>query len=315
MNMLIKVKRMGKGLNHIWVSAYFIFVALCVGMLFLNCTSCNSRKPDDKEKVTEILTQWIGKQLNLPSETGRFTTNGDSADAFFPTEKYNILKYIGPEGCTACDMHLNQYPSILSELSRRANVPVGFVCIICPTDLREVRRVLWRDNKGRLAVWIDEADTLNSINSFPENEDLQTFLLDQDNRVLAIGDPATNPKIMRLYSEILSKDTTRTAELPLTELKAETDELKLGNVSAADTIRRSIKIKNTGDNCFYLDQVTTSCDCVTATLSTKCIEPGETATLSISFTESNKIGDFYRTVNIYGNTAEELSIEITGCVK
>lgn len=282
-------------------------ITICVG-IFIN----KKWHKDPHEAINSQVNEWIGKTLILPDSAGKFTTNGDSVDAYFPTERFKIVRYIGKEGCSSCKLHLSRYPEILKELSDSAKCEVGFVCIINPSDMAEIRRILRRDNYAGLTMWIDETDTINSINQFPQIEALQTFLLDKDNKVLAIGDPAVNPRVMRLYTQILSNDTINPARLPYTILSVENNEIQIGKVAAGDTIHIPVRVKNVGHNEFILDKVITSCDCTTAELSTKSIAPGESAMLTIHFSEPDAIGDFYRVVDIFGNTEQELSIEFYG---
>lgn len=51
-------------------------------------------------------------------------------------------------------------------------------------------------------VCIDENDKLNRLNHFPSDMAFQTFLLDKDNKVLAMGNPILNPKIKELYLKL-----------------------------------------------------------------------------------------------------------------
>lgn len=273
---------------------------------------CAERK--EQRQVEKWINYWLNRYMGTPLNTGFFTTNGDSINSYFPMEHFKILRYVGKEGCSSCKLHLSRYPEILKELSDSAKCEVGFVCIINPSDMAEIRRILRRDNYAGLTMWIDETDTINSINQFPQIEALQTFLLDKDNKVLAIGDPAVNPRVMRLYTQILSNDTINPARLPYTILSVENNEIQIGKVAAGDTIHIPVRVKNVGHNEFILDKVITSCDCTTAELSTKSIAPGESAMLTILFSESDAIGDFYRVVDIFGNTEQELSIEFYGTV-
>lgn len=291
-----------------------MLAAILCGVVVLCLRDLSSSNNDMQEKLANTVNQWIGKQLNLPSDIGFFTTNGDTLDTHFPREKFTVLRYIGKDGCTSCRMHLARYSDILSELVDSAKRNIGFVCIINPPDISETRRLLKRENTSNLTIWIDETDTLNRLNQFPETESLQTFLLDHNNRILAIGDPAVNPRIMRLYTQILGKDSINSAQSPHTQLLAENTEIDLGVVSLSDTVYHSVLIRNIGKSRFVLNKVLTSCDCTMATLSASSIPPGESATLFIQFSESETIGDFYRTISIFGNTDMELLIELYGKV-
>lgn len=287
-----------------------VAAAIIVAVTFFNRKSQNNTD----ENLEGLVNEWIGRTLILPTDIGTFTTNGDSADTYFPNAPFKVIRYIGKEGCTSCKLHLSRYPEILKELSDSANSKIEFVGIVNPANMMELRRILRRDNYAGLTMWIDETDTINRLNQFPEIEALQTFLLDKDNKVLAIGDPAVNPKVMRLYTQILTNETVNPARLPLTELSVKTEEINIGRVAAGDSITFSVVVENVGQREFVLDKVLTSCDCTSADLSSKFIAPGGSATLTIHFSEEEAIGDFYRVVDIFGNTEQELSIEFYGTV-
>lgn len=292
-----------------------VYIAsIAIGCLILiNIAYCRRPHKDDKsEELANIVNDWIGKELYLPDNVGRFTTNGDSSDMFFPKEKFTILRYIDKKGCTTCRLHLNIYPGILSELSDSANCKVGFVCIINPMNMKEIRSILHSENSAGLTMWIDETDTLNAINHFPDIDALRTFLIDDKHRVLAVGDPAINPRVMKLFNKIITNDTINTAHAAITKLSVEQEEIQLGNVAAGDTITRSVILQNVGAREYILDKVVTSCDCTTAELSPERIAPGGRATLRIRFSESEATGDFFRTIDVFGNTSSPVTIELSG---
>lgn len=275
---------------------------LIVIVTLLTCYSCQSKNSE----LYDYVADWVGKKIIFPDNSSIICRDNPSG--------FKIFRYVSPSGCSSCKLHLQLYPAILRELSDSACVEVGFFCVVHPDDVNNIKYVLNRDNRFNLSVWIDGTDTINALNQFPEIEALQTFLLDKDNKVLAIGDPAVNPKVMRLYTQILSNDTINPARLPYTVLSAANDEIQIGKVAAGDTICIPVSVKNEGNNEFVLDRVTTSCDYTTAELSSESIVPGETAMLTIHFSEPDAIGDFYRVVNIFGNTEQELSIEFYGTV-
>lgn len=55
-------------------------------------------------------------------------------------------------------------------------------------------------------VIYDKEGRLDSLNHFPANPAFQTFLLDVDNKVLAIGDPVKNRAVRKLYNRILESE-------------------------------------------------------------------------------------------------------------
>lgn len=167
-----------------------VAIAAIVRVIALHKESLTSSDED----IAGIVNDWIGRTLNLPDTVGWFTTDGNSINACSPIENFKIVRYIGKEGCTSCRLHLNRYPEILRILEDSAKCDVEFVCIVNPADGNELRRILYRENYAGLTIWIDETDTLNKINQFPQIEKLQTFLLDKNNKVLAIGDRNRRPR-------------------------------------------------------------------------------------------------------------------------
>lgn len=305
-------------------SKYYAYTALLiiVGCLFVvilkDKLPQNTEQQNQNELVAEILHKWIGKRLNLPADIGYLTTNGTDVNTNLPTEDFKIVRYVDKEGCTTCKLHLYAYSDIITKISERAGTPVGFICIINPVNKREIRRVLRRDNEAGLTMWIDEADSLNRLNGFPEIGALQTFLVDGENRVLAIGDPAMNPRVMELFVDVLRSDSIRARgwqREALTQLVADAEERELGTVAAGDTARCRFVVRNVGEVDFVAEGVVSSCDCTRGRLSADTIRPGGEVMLEVEFSEAEAVGDFVRTVSVFGNTPRELTVEITGTVK
>ena len=298
----------------IWQSA--VIAALLAG-----CSGKTSTKiveENDVSKIAGIIDDWIGRQIILPVDIGYFTTDGDSVNASFPSEEFKIVRYVGPEGCSSCRLHLITFPILLNDLKNEANCNVGFVCIINPEDTQEIHQILKSDNYAGLTMWIDEADSLNRLNGFPEIGALQTFLVDGENRVLAVGDPAVNPRVMELFVDVLRSDSIRARgrqREALTQLVADAEERELGAVAAGDTVRCRFVVRNVGEVDFVAEGVVSSCDCTRGRLSADTIRPGGEAMLKVEFSEAEAVGDFVRTVSVFGNTPRELTVEITGTVK
>jgi len=161
-------------------------------------------------------------------------------------------------------------------------------------------------------VHISSRIPLNRVNQFPHDETCRTFLVDAKNQVLAVGDPLTNPKIKHLFTEILSKKMAKTAQI--TRIGTNMSELSVGDVTQGDVIERQLVITNYGDTPFVLADLTTSCDCTTASLSDKQILPHKTAILTIRIKTDDTTGQFMRSVDIFGNIAQSLNIEVNGTI-
>ena len=91
----------------------------------------------------------------------------------------------------------------MQEVDSTLNRPVPFVFYFHPKDMKELRYITRRD-AFVYPVCFDEKDDFNRLNHFPDEMTFQTFLLDKDNRVAAIGNPVHNPKVKELYLKVLT---------------------------------------------------------------------------------------------------------------
>jgi len=78
-------------------------------------------------------------------------------------------------------------------------------------------------------VCFDEKDDFNRLNHFPGEMTFQTFLLDKDNKVVAIGNPVHNPKLKELYLKILTGGKAEKVEIPMTEVSMDVASIDFGS--------------------------------------------------------------------------------------
>ncbi|WP_274972847.1 hypothetical protein [Bacteroides fluxus] len=50
-------------------------------------------------------------------------------------------------------------------------------------------------------VYIDETDSFNLLNNFPNKDEFQTFLINSENKVVAIGNPVHNSQARCLFKD------------------------------------------------------------------------------------------------------------------
>jgi hypothetical protein len=75
---------------------------------------------------------------------------------------------------------------LVAEVDSLTDDSVPFLFYFHPKDMKELRYLTRRD-KFTYPVCFDEQDELNRLNRFPSDMTFQTFLLDKENKVVAIG--------------------------------------------------------------------------------------------------------------------------------
>ena len=263
-------------------------------LLFL-LTAC---KENNKEKFAQLVQEWQGKEIVFPERMvfTRFVT--EQVEYQIPETAYKILIYVDSTGCTSCKLQLPKWKELIAYTDSITNNSIPFIFVFQSKDDKELRYILKRDNFDR-PVCIDRNSQLDKLNKFPQDITFQTFLLDRDNKVKVIGNPVHNLAVKDLYLKQIT-DVQHKEILPMTTLEAEKSEYDLGTVKEGTTKQQIITVRNTGTNTFKLKGFTTSCDCTEATCNWKELQPGERGTITVSY-EAEQPGDFYRTIDIYGN--------------
>ena len=161
-------------------------------------------------------------------------------------------------------------------------------------------------------VCFDREDAFNRVNRFPSEMALQTFLLDKDNRVVAIGNPVHNPQVKELYLNIIGGKRSATTGTKQTSVSLSERDVQFGSFLMSERQERKVTLKNTGDAPLVIHGVDTSCGCTHVEYSQRPLRPGEETTLLIVY-EADEAGHFHKTVDVYCNTADApLRVVVTG---
>ena len=180
-----------------------------------------------------------------------------------------------------------------------------------PKDMKELRYITRRD-AFTYPVCFDEKDDFNRLNHFPDEMTFQTFLLDKDNRVMAIGNPVHNPKVKELYLNVLTGSEAVKAETPMTKVIQDVESVDFGSFPQSEKQERKFTLTNTGQRMLVIYDVITSCGCTKVNYSKEGIRPGEKAELTVIY-EAEKAEHFSKTVTIYCNADNSpLRLKVTG---
>ena len=176
----------------------FVFTMYIMVLLIL-FSSCQNKT---KNHVIQLVREWEGKEIQFPPNSvftiqGKDTIkhSGDNCD-------YKIVTYIDSIGCTSCKLQLQNWKDFILKMDSLNHDKVSFLFCFYPKDKSELRFIFQRDS-FEYPICLDENDSFNKLNHFPSDMTFQTFLLNRNNKVLAIGNPIHNPKIRELYVKII----------------------------------------------------------------------------------------------------------------
>lgn len=279
----------------------YITLIMCVWLL----ASCQESK---EEAMLRLVNEWNGKEIIFPSHS-TFTVQGkDTVDFSFADADYKVLTYIDSVGCASCKLQLPRWKEWVHEVDSLTGGKVPFIFYFHPKDMKELRYLTRRDGFS-YPVCFDEKDELNRLNRFPTEMTFQTFLLDRDNRVVAIGNPVHNPKVKDLYLSLMTgKETSKTTGTTTTVAVNQTT-IDFGSFQKTEKQERSFVLINTGNQLLVIQDVTTSCGCTKVDYSKEPVRPSGTLELKVIY-EAEQAEHFNKAITVYCN-AENSPLRLT----
>ena len=144
----------------------------------------------------------------------------------------------------------------------------------------------------------------------------QTFLLDKNNKVIILGNPAKNSTVKDLYLKQITGKDSPNKNIPKTAAETTKTEIDFGTFDKSEVKETTIEIKNTGDNPLVIVDVSTTCGCTAATYDKRPAKPGESLRVGIKMTPKDT-GFFDEVVTIKYNSLnnQHVKLKIKGNVR
>ena len=277
---------------------YLIIIALAI----LSVSSC---KKSARNVYAEAVEEWIGKEILFPDSM--MTVTGEMIAP--PTADFTIVSYYDSTGCTGCRMKLPFWNEFMNKVdSAKGGNSIELVMVAATDRVKELKHLVkFNSFSGNMVS--DPDDSFNRLNSFPEDAALQTFLLDRDRRVIAMGNPVVNGGIGKLYLSKLGDDDLDSQDISQEE---EVYEFDFGKVSSGEKVTHVFKLHNESADTLKVRDVITSCECTSGTISTRIIPPGSDYELTAEFQDTVS-GEFFRTISIlFENKKTDIQFELSG---
>ncbi len=302
-NDLIRISNM---LERTIMKCVYLFSAI---LILYSCTE------SEKDKITRLVKEWEGKEIVFPADLIYTKLGKDTVDYQMPINDFTILHYIDSVGCTSCKLHLTQWKEMMTQLSSICDLSIDFQFIFHPKNERELFYLL-RRNHFDYPVCIDKKNRFKTLNSLPEEEAFHTFLLNKQNKVIAIGDPTQNSKIEELFLQIVKGEKTTAMSLPpTTQIEISPSVVDLGKFNWQKTQKAVFTLRNTGKNLLAVSKVISSCGCTSVNYSNEPVKPDDSIEIFISY-KAYKPEYFNKAVMVYCNVENgPIALNVKGMAK
>lgn len=174
-------------------------------------------------------------------------------------------------------------------------------------------RSVLKQNRFDYPVCMDTEDAFNKVNKFPSQLNFQTFLLDKNNHVIAIGNPVHNYDVRELYIHLISGGIDGDSLSNMrTVIKIEKDMVDLGSFDWRREQHITFEIHNIGDNNLGVYDNKTSCGCTSVEYSKEPVQPVKSLAVKVTY-KADHPEHFNKTIILYCNaSASPLELKITG---
>ena len=169
-----------------------------------------------------------------------------------------------------------------------------------------------------LPIVFDVQNLFCQLNHFPEDEKFRTFLLDKDNKVLAIGNPIHNPKVKELYLKIIQGEkigSINESNVLNTMVDIDKTAASLGDFAWQEERKATFTLKNMGNKPLFISDVTSSCGCTSVDYSKEPVNPSDSLRLHVIY-KADHPGHFSKMITVYCNAdASPIRLKISGNAK
>lgn len=270
--------------------------------------SCGNKQ---KQEITSLVEYWMGKEIVLPI-TSVFIQDKDTVD-FSLEAPYKVLSYVDSTGCVSCKLKLPEWKKFLDVL-QASNPSVKVLFFFSPGKIKDVYNAL-NQSYFDYPICIDLKDSLNQLNHFSSNMSFQTFLLDDNNKVVAIGNPIHNPNVKELYLRIVRGEKVekkKDDKAIKTEVATDKASISLGSFDWQEEQKVVFTLKNIGDKPLIIQDVNTSCGCTSVNYSKEPIQPHGEIALEVVY-KADHPEHFSKTITVYCNTeSSPIKLSISG---
>lgn len=284
--------------------------------LFIVVLFVSSCKKSASDKIAGLVEEWENKEIVYPVQM-YFTILGQDTVSTYPmmNSKYSIITYVDSVGCISCKLQLRKWLTFIAELDSLSDssVPVHF--FLHSKNKKEMLTILDREQFNH-PVCIDANDSLNILNHFPEDMSFQTFLLDRNNKIIAIGNPILNPKIKDLYFKILfGENDIKINQNSQTKVSFSEQVIIMGDFPWKDKQERIVILENRGHVPLVINEVSTSCGCTTVEYSKEPVQSGKSMILKVKY-EAEHSEHFNKTITVFCNAeGSPFQLKISGNAK
>lgn len=162
-------------------------------------------KSSKQREMETLMKEWYGKEIFFPKGMVA-TIMGDSSivysDLDYVKKSRKIVFYADSLECVDCDLNLLEWMDFMEVADSVTGQDISFLFYFSPKKEKEIISTL-RLERFDVPVFIDYECKFEKLNRLPNNQLFRTFLLNENNKIILIGNPTHGMEY--LYLKVLGK--------------------------------------------------------------------------------------------------------------
>lgn len=179
-----------------------IVIISIVGYIFF--TACNN----SKDKMQKKIQQMQSMSISIPySKMECWFNDSLSSINRYEHTRLKLVHYVDSAQCTTCYLQNVMQDGRLINIEKQTKNNFVNIFIIEPSPRR--KQYLSSDYKNNLlpqVIFVDTAHIFMEKNKLPSETMYHTFLLDENNKIILVGNPLTNKKIEGMILALIQKE-------------------------------------------------------------------------------------------------------------
>lgn len=270
-----------------------IFIVLLLWI----CFSCN-RGNNIKEK--NIIIQWENKEIIFPDSLNFVIFGKQNTKHLIHQSEYKIVQYVNSSAYATWYMQLADWKTFMSYLDSITNKKNTALFFLHSKRERSLIIAL-KQEIFNYPVYFDKNNQFYELNKLPTDMSFQTFLINKENKIVAVGNPLHRPKIKELYIKILTEKEEACTLKSNTVVNVNNSTIDFGFFYWNEKKDTVFTLENKGNLPLTIYDVKTSCGCTIAQYPLQPVLSGEKVNINVSFrAEHPEV--FHKTIAIYCNT-------------
>ena len=247
--------------------------------------------------MEDIAIEWNNKEILFPDTFYFSKTLYDTINYDINTP-FKVFYYVDSTGCSSCKLKINGWYELQYLFDDLFHGNCKSVIVFEPKNAIQILEISTQIHvSGTDNCYIlDTCGLFNKLNNFPDDERFHCFLLDENNKVILIGNPVLNSKIKDLYLKTISERLG----IDCNSLSSHDSSLEFDFGTFTLSEDKSVKfvVSNHTKSVMPIDTISTSCKCTTASIDKYVIHPSGSAVLTVNYTP-DEVGEFYREVYVH----------------